>query len=201
MRPHAKRTSETATAIASVLSPGSFSDSARRTIGAYRHLWTTAEELLRLRGCVFAPSGDEPEWRGPSHVADGPSFKRESRRASLRGAKNRVPLQIAVSCDADPSFDTPHHPARNRLRLPPAVDAQRRRRQSRRHGAPFGRGENADPASNRPGTGRVRLVPTDTVCWHSRPRVPKTITRKTKAQVRDCSMVFQEAFHESAAAW
>jgi len=32
---------------------------------------------------------------------------------------------------------------------------------------------------NRLGTRRVSLVPTDTVCWHSRPRVPKTITRKT----------------------
>jgi len=32
---------------------------------------------------------------------------------------------------------------------------------------------------NRLGTGRVSLVPTDTLCWHSRPRVPKTITRKT----------------------
>ncbi len=32
---------------------------------------------------------------------------------------------------------------------------------------------------NRLGTRRVSLVPTDTLCWHSRPRVPKTITRKT----------------------
>jgi hypothetical protein len=33
--------------------------------------------------------------------------------------------------------------------------------------APFGRGENADPASDRLSTGRVSFVPTDTVYWHS----------------------------------
>ena len=49
-------------------------------------------------------------------------------------------------------------------------------------------------------TGSVSLVPTDTLCWHSRPRVPETVTRKTFTSQGLLDDV-QEAFHESAAAW